>query len=93
VLRIGRTDIGIRGETIDVHAACVNAAFLVCLCAIGLHGHRADMRMSQSLPMFVAMNAYPRSAAPLRLYTLGLALLAGMLEVVALWRARRFIDR
>jgi hypothetical protein len=43
--------------------------------------------------MFVAMNAYSRSAAPLRLFALGLALLAGMHEVVALWRARRFMDR
>ena len=51
------------------------------------------MWMSQSAPMFVRMNAYPRPAAPVRLLALGLALLGGMLEVVALWRARRFSQR
>jgi hypothetical protein len=43
--------------------------------------------------MFVRMTAYPRPAAPPRLFALGLALLAGMLEVVALWRARRLSRR
>jgi hypothetical protein len=43
--------------------------------------------------MFVRMNAYPRPAAPVRLLAIGLALLGGMLEVVALWRARRFSRR
>lgn len=51
------------------------------------------MRMSQSASMFVLMNAYPRHAAPLRLFALGLALLAGVHEVVALWRARHFARR
>jgi len=51
------------------------------------------MRMSQSASMFVRMNAYPRPAAPLRLFALGLALLAGAHEVVALWRARHFTRR
>ena len=85
--------IRMRGETIVVAATCVNAAFLVCLWSIGLHGHRVDMRMSQSPSMFVLMNAYPRPAAPLRLFALGLALLAGAHEVVALWRARHFARR
>jgi hypothetical protein len=85
--------VQMRGETIVVRAARVNAAFLVCLWAIGLHGHRVDMRMSQSTSMFVLMNAYPRPAAPLRLLALGLALLAGAHEVVALWRARHFARR
>jgi hypothetical protein len=39
--------------------------------------------------MFACMNAYPRPAALPRLLTVGFALLAGVLEVVALWRARR----
>jgi len=43
--------------------------------------------------MFACMNAYPRPAAPVRLFALGLALLGGMHEVVALWRARRFMRR
>lgn len=51
------------------------------------------MQMSQSPPMFVLMNAYPRHAAPLRLFALGLALLAGVHELVALWRARHFTRR
>ena len=51
------------------------------------------MRMSQSMPMFGCMNAYPRPAAPLRLFALGLALLGGVHEVVALWRARHFTRR
>jgi len=51
------------------------------------------MRTSQSAPMFVRMNAHPRPAAPLRLFALGLALLAGVHEVVALWRARHFVRR
>ena len=85
--------IRMRGETIVGSATRVNAAFLVCLCAIGLHGHRADMQVSQSPPMVVLMNAYPRHAAPLRLFALGLALLAGVHELVALWRARHFTRR
>jgi hypothetical protein len=43
--------------------------------------------------MFIHMNAYPRPAALPRLLTVGFALLGGMLEVVALWRARRFPRR
>jgi hypothetical protein len=43
--------------------------------------------------MVGCMNVYPRPATPPRLLALGLALLAGMLEVVALWRARRFTGR
>ena len=39
------------------------------------------------------MNAYSRPAAPLRLVALGIALLAGVHEVVALWRARHFTRR
>ena len=35
------------------------------------------------------MNAYPRVIAPFRPLALGLALLSGLLEIVALWRARR----
>ena len=45
------------------------------------------------MPMFECMNAYPRPAAPLRLFALGLALLGGVHEVVALWRARHFTRR
>jgi len=43
--------------------------------------------------MFACMNAFPRPVAPVRVFALGLALLAGMHEVVALWRARRFMRR
>jgi len=51
------------------------------------------MRLSRSAPMFERMNAYPRPAAPLRLFALGIALLAGVHELVALWRARHFTRR
>ena len=51
--------------------------------------HRADTRPSQSAFMFVCMNADLRPAALPRLLTVGFALLGGMLEVFALWRARR----
>jgi len=51
------------------------------------------MPTSQSAPTFVPMNAYSRPAAPLRLFALGLALLGGVHEVVALWRARHFARR
>ena len=45
------------------------------------------------MPMFGRMNAYPRLAAPVRLFALGLALLVGVHEVVALWLARHFTRR
>jgi len=51
------------------------------------------MPLSQSANKVRRMNAYPRSGAPLRLFALGIALLAGVHEIVALWRARHFTRR